>query len=288
MNKKWKKYALGLTAVLGFSFMLAACDTHIDERELASSTIAPTTQTPDSNPQNTFVERDIAELVGGISFDTKQGALANQLALPEAGEEFAVIHTNFGEIHVRLFPELAPLAVENFITHAKNGYYDGLIFHRIIEDFMIQGGDPTGTGAGGRSIWGTGFGSEVSPNLRHIRGALSMAKTPQPMSNLSQFFIVQNSALNPNETAQMEFFLENQDVEVEDLPGYYGRDLWPAEFMLHYLEFGGTPHLDFDHTVFGQVFIGMDVVDTIAAVQTGNQNRPVNDVIIERIEILRK
>ena len=81
----------------------------------------------------------------------------SQLDKPKSGETVANIKTNRGEIKVRLFPDKAPKAVENFVTHAKNGYYDGLIFHRVIDNFMIQGGDPTGTGCGGESIWGTAF-----------------------------------------------------------------------------------------------------------------------------------
>ena len=83
-----------------------------------------------------------------------------QLQLPKAGEEVAVINTNHGEIKIRLFPEVAPKAVENFTTHAKNGYYDGITFHRVMNDFMIQGGDPDGSGRGGESIWGAPFEDE--------------------------------------------------------------------------------------------------------------------------------
>ena len=78
-----------------------------------------------------------------------------QLSEPNNGDPIAVIKTSMGDITVRLFPQYAPKAVENFTTHAKNGYYDGVIFHRVIENFMIQSGDPTGTGTGGESIWGT-------------------------------------------------------------------------------------------------------------------------------------
>lgn len=80
--------------------------------------------------------------------------MLKQKEMPAVGEKIAVIKTDKGDIKVRLFPEEAPKAVENFVTHAENGYYDGLIFHRVIKDFMIQGGDPKGTGTGGESIWG--------------------------------------------------------------------------------------------------------------------------------------
>ena len=100
-----------------------------------------------------------------------------QAQMPEEGEEIAVIDTSKGVVKMRFFPEEAPKAVENFKTLAKDGYYDGLTFHRVIEDFMIQTGDPTGTGTGGESCWGEDFEDEVSPNLHFYNGAVAMAKS---------------------------------------------------------------------------------------------------------------
>ena len=97
--------------------------------------------------------------------------------------------TNFSDITFELFPEFAPKAVENFIGLSKNGYYDGVIFHRVIRDFMIQGGDPTGTGMGGSSIWNKNFEDELTFSLTHKRGMLSMANAGRN-TNGSQFFIV--------------------------------------------------------------------------------------------------
>ena len=229
---------------------------------------------------------NINSLMGYVSWDFHSGAFANQISPPEAGEEFAIIHTSLGEIHMRLFPELAPLAVENFVTLAQEGYYDGLVFHRIIEGFMAQGGCPYGTGAGGESMWGMPFGNETSPNLRHIRGALSMANAGG-RSNNSQFFIVQADDMYYRFVPQLEEFLATRDEPGTD-GGYTRIEQFPAEFefVQHYLEYGGWPHLDFAHTVFGQVFEGMDVVDAIAAVQTDEDDRPLVDVIIVRIEIV--
>ena len=104
----------------------------------------------------------------------------------------AIMHTNMGDITIQLYPEVAPKTVENFVTLAKKGYYNGLIFHRVIKDFMIQGGDPTGTGAGGESIYGAKFEDECSQELHNFRGALSMA-TAGPTTNASQCFIAQSS-----------------------------------------------------------------------------------------------
>jgi len=192
----------------------------------------------------------------------------NQLAKPQAGEQIAVMHTNKGDISLRLFPDKAPKTVENFVTHAKNGYYDGIVFHRVIKDFMIQGGDPTATGCGGESIWGTPFKDEFDPSLHNLRGALSMANAG-PGTNGSQFFIVQASSVHPNFLSQMK-----------ELPEYF-----PAEAVEAYAQVGGTPHLDYHHTVFGQVFEGLDVVDAIASVATNPNDKPLEDVVILGIDV---
>ncbi|MCI5515631.1 MAG: peptidylprolyl isomerase [Oscillospiraceae bacterium] len=181
----------------------------------------------------------------------------------------AVIKTNRGDMTFVLFPEVAPKAVENFVTHAKDGYYDGLIFHRIIKDFMIQGGDPTGTGCGGESVWGKSFEDEFSIDARNYYGALSMANSG-PNTNGSQFFIVQAKSVPENLLAQMEQLKEQ---------GY------PQECIDNYKEVGGTPWLDFHHTVFGQIVDGEDVLENIAAVQTGPNDKPIYDVVIDTVEI---
>ena len=119
--------------------------------------------------------------------------MLKQKEMPAVGEKIAVIKTDKGDIKVRLFPEEAPKAVENFVTHAENGYYDGLIFHRVIKDFMIQGGDPKGDGTGGseKTIKGEFAQNGVENNLSHTRGVISMARSNDPDSASSQFFIVQ-------------------------------------------------------------------------------------------------
>ncbi len=131
----------------------------------------------------------------------------NQLDRPQKGETVAVMHTNMGDIAIRLFPEKTPKTCENFMTHAKNGYYNGLIFHRVIRDFMIQGGDPTGTGCGGESIWGDSFEDEPDIELRNYRGALSMANAG-PGTNGSQFFIVQCGSVDSRLIQQMKGLTE--------------------------------------------------------------------------------
>jgi peptidylprolyl isomerase len=111
------------------------------------------------------------------------------MLLLEASNPVATMETTKGTMVIELRADLAPKAVENFVTHSKNGYYNGLIFHRVIKDFMIQGGDPTGTGMGGESIWGKPFKDEFAPNAVFDKaGILAMANSG-PNTNGSQFFI---------------------------------------------------------------------------------------------------
>ncbi len=192
----------------------------------------------------------------------------NQLQIKDGMK--TVIKTNRGDMTFVLLPEAAPKAVENFTTHAKQGYYDGLIFHRVIKDFMIQGGDPTGTGMSGESIWGKPFEDEFSPDARNYYGALSMANSG-PNTNGSQFFIVQAKSVPENLISQME--------QIGEKGGF------SEEVTENYKKVGGTPWLDFHHTVFGQLVDGADVLDDIAGVQTGMQDKPLYDVVIDSVEI---
>ena len=145
------------------------------------------------------------------------------------------MHTNHGAIEVELFDDDAPKTVENFVKLSKDGFYDGLIFHRVIKDFMIQGGCPEGTGTGGP---GYQFEDEFNDN-KIVRGALAMANAG-PNTNGSQFFIVTTDA---------------------------------------------APWLDGKHTVFGRVTEGMEAVDSIEGTETGAGDRPVQDAVIERLEV---
>lgn len=190
-----------------------------------------------------------------------------QFTSPEAGTELAVMKTSLGEITLQLFPQFAPKAVENFVTHAKNGYYNGIKFHRVIPGFMIQGGDPNGTGTGGQSIWGKTFEDEFCNELRNFTGALSMANAG-PNTNGSQFFIVQAPEMDARMIAQME------------AAG------WPLEMIEKYKEVGGTPWLDHKHTVFGQVVDGMDTINAIAKVKRNQRDMPLEDILIEEIAFI--
>lgn len=188
-----------------------------------------------------------------------------QLQEPNENATIVKIETTKGTITLQLFPQYAPKAVENFLTLADKGYYTGIIFHRVINDFMIQGGDPTGTGMGGESIWGESFEDEFTMDLFNINGALSMANAG-PNTNGSQFFIVTNKRVPSTMLGQLE------------------AGGWPKEAIEAYAELGGTPWLDHRHTVFGQVIDGMDVVDAIEAVETGANDKPKEDVVILSVE----
>lgn len=209
----------------------------------------------------------------------------NKLELPQLSEEVSdnesvvELKTTAGNIKIKLFNDIAPLAVENFMTHAKDGYYDNTTFHRVIKDFMIQGGDPKGDGTGGESIWngkddkidsGNGFKNEVSNQLYNLRGAISMANAGQD-TNGSQFFINQNSK------------------DVSD--GLLFED-YPKQIIEAYKN-GGNPSLDGSYTVFGQVIEGMDTVDKIAQQEvttgsSGEKSTPVDPVKITAISIIQE
>lgn len=188
-----------------------------------------------------------------------------QLDLKNVKGPKALIKTNKGDIQIQLFPEEAPMTVENFVRLAQKGYYEDTNFHRVISDFMIQGGDPKGDGTGGESIWGHPFEDEFSRNLFNIRGALSMANSG-PNTNGSQFFIVQNKNMPKRYIKQME-------------PAGY-----PKAIITAYKQ-GGTPWLDGRHTVFGQVINGMEVVDAIAKSKKDKMDRPTDPITISAIEI---
>ena len=150
----------------------------------------------------------------------------------------AKFSTNYGDFTISLFAKETPITVNNFVTLARNKFYDGLVFHRVIEDFMIQGGDPKGNGTGGP---GYTFKDETSPK-KLVKGSLAMANAG-PNTNGSQFFIVTATE---------------------------------------------TPWLDGKHTNFGEVVSGLDVVEKIGKVETGANDRPVKDVVINSIEIIEE
>ena len=178
-----------------------------------------------------------------------------QFITPAEGDPIATLSTTLGDISFVLYPDIAPMAVENFVGLAQQGYYNGLSFHRVIEGFLVQTGDATGTGAGGSTIWnGNSYPNEISDRLHHYAGAVAMAHAPDGASgNLSQFYIVQSAQDSVDKTLAKT--LTEAGVREAVVTAYQA--------------VGGAPYLDNLDTVFGQVYDGMDVVDAIAAVVVG-------------------
>ncbi|MCI1964871.1 MAG: peptidylprolyl isomerase [Oscillospiraceae bacterium] len=220
-----------------------------------------------------------------------------QMELPQTGEEIAVLTTSMGTVRIRLFPDAAPKAVENFKGLIQKGYYNNLTFHRVIQNFMIQTGDPNGDGTGGESLWEKEFADEFNGNFLNFRGALAMANSGKD-TNGSQFFINQAPAsVFPGwDNYQQAYQVYQQDPETFLLQ--YGSN-WidmskvTQEYRDAYAQYGGNPALDGyynvagqGYTVFGQAFEGMDVVDKIAAVPTDDQDKPTETVTIQKAEIV--
>lgn len=193
-----------------------------------------------------------------------------QLSMPKEGAQIAVFDTSLGEVRAQLFGQDAPLAVQNFISLAQEGYYDGLIFHRAVYGFVVQSGDAGGDGLGGRTIWGQPYPVEYSGRLRHYSGALCAAfSQDEPVSGGSQFYFVAAlpGALEDEVTAQME------------------SAGWPGEARDAYAQVGGLPYLDNTDTVFGQVYEGMEVVDAIACAETDEEGRPLEEITLYSVTI---
>lgn len=205
-----------------------------------------------------------SSLIQSSTLDEEPTNLPQLTKEVKENEKEVRITTSLGTIRAKVFPELAPKAVENFLTHGSEGYYNGTVFHRVIPNFMIQAGDPEGDGTGGESIWGEPFETEISNQLFHIRGAIAMAKTNAPVSIGSQFYIVQNPA-DMSETADPT--------------------ITPKEIIEAYKN-GGYPSLDQNYTVFGQVIEGMDIVDAISEAETDQNNKPLQEITIESIEVI--
>ncbi len=222
----------------------------------------------------------------------------NQLTAPVKGDLVAIIETSQGTVKVKLLPDVAPKAVENFVEHSLNDYYDGLEFHRVINDFMIQGGDPEGTGAGGESIWNQGFSNEINKNARHFSGALAMANSGMSATNGSQFYLVDNVPLATELDATLTEYEQNPDgvyvhmhptIEGEENVYHEGdlklSDVFPQEVIDAYRTNGGVPYLDFGYTVFGQTYEGLEIIDLISQTETGENDKPVTPVTITDITI---
>ncbi len=203
--------------LLSFTLGLVACVPELEE-SYGDTAVPPEPTTPDRESE------------------ARQYPVPPEMAIDPTGSYFADLHTNLGTITVELLAGDAPVTVNNFIFLAQEGFYAGVIFHRVIPGFMIQGGDPTGTGGGGP---GYSFADEIVPSLTFDSAGLLAMANAGPGTNGSQFFIT----------------------------------------------VAPTPWLNGNHTIFGRVAAGQDVVDAIATVATDPADRPVEDVIIQRVDI---
>ncbi|PSR12613.1 MAG: transcriptional regulator [Bacteroidetes bacterium] len=181
----------------------------------------------------------------------------------------AYIQTPLGNMIAEIY-DSTPLHQDNFVKLVEQHYYDSLLFHRVIQGFMLQGGDPDSKNApaGGQlGMGGPGYTikAEFQDSLAHVKGALAAARTsnPQKRSSGSQFYIVQGRPVT------------DQDLNNAEGKGNFR---YPSQLRKEYLEVGGTPFLDQEYTVFGKVIEGLDVLDRIAAVPTNTSNRPNTDV----------
>ena len=283
------KYFLVIMLVVMMLVSLTACDSDSDkEKNDTDDTLGYLTSREDNrkenkneaNPdtsdnENNNIENtsDATKFLKQVKSLSSSDALANaekQMAEPENGDTIAIFHIkDYGDITVKLFEDVAPKACENFIKHAKDGYYDGVIFHRVINEFMIQGGDPEGTGYGGESIWKKGFSEELNASILPYKGSLCMASGGTGTSSLgSQFFITQ-----ANYNSYITDYLKRYGISnLEESYKKYGGAL--ADLV----GYG-------QYTTFGQVIDGMDVVDKIASVSTNSKDKPLEDVIISNIEV---
>ena len=255
------------------------------------------------------IDADSLGITPNIFYD-KSDRIGFQLDMPKDGDTIAVIHTTQGDITLRFFPEQAPKTVTNFINLAKEGKYNNTTFHRVINDFIVQGGhigndenNPNGT-----SSYGSQFEDEVCDKLLNIRGAVSMANTSRD-TNGSQFFINQTSkeAFNAdggwtkyedwwkNVKTQLVNYKDSSLLSAfiqENGDKCYDTDIIGDEIRKIYELYGGNPNLDGAYnavdrgnTVFAQVIAGMDVVDKIAGTKVDENYKPAENIVIESIEV---
>ena len=193
------------------------------------------------------------------------------------------IETSEGIIRVALFDD-TPIHRDNFLDLASSGFYDGLLFHRVIQDFMIQGGDPDSRGAAPGAVLGEGdTGYTLLPEIQlpylyHVRGALAAARdpddvNPEKRSSGCQFYIVWGKKFSDTSIREKRELLKSRGYEMS------------GKMVDDYIMKGGTPHLDGQYTVFGEVIEGMEVVKVIQGVETDDNNRPLQDVVVRRMVV---
>jgi len=215
------------------------------------------------------------------------GLMGMSFSVNESDVKMVLISTSYGEMKVKLYNE-TPQHRDNFIRLASEGYYNGTLFHRVINNFMIQGGDPDSrTAQAGQNLGQGGPGytvpAEINHEFFHKKGALAAARkpdhvNPEHASNGSQFYIVKGRVIPASEVATME---ERRNLNLpEDQKWYYTDDQ-----VNTYATVGGTPHLDGSYTVFGELTEGFDVLDAISVAQVNKMSRPNVDIQMEMMII---
>lgn len=211
-------------------------------------------------------------------------------------EQKVLITTTEGDIKLKLYNE-TPLHRDNFRKLVKSKFYDGLLFHRVIDEFMIQGGDPESKAAEAGMVLGNGdVGYRIpaefrTPNLYHKKGALAAARTgdnvnPEKESSGCQFYIVVGKTFNDQQLDAMQRDKTARYARLGD--GDDLRYLFSEEARNNYKTIGGTPHLDGNYTVFGEVLEGLEIVEKISKVDTDRADRPLEDVRIIKMKLVRK
>ncbi len=222
-----------------------------------------------------FCTAGIVSISASYSYDAKK-------------EEMVVISTIYGDMTVRLYPE-TPLHKANFLKLTSESFYDSTLFHRVIKGFMIQGGDPDSKGAKPGAALGRGgpgytIPAEFNSQFIHKKGALSAARqgdnvNPEKESSGSQFYVVQGKPVTTSELEKMTA-QKNQGRTQDSL-------VYSPEQINTYNTLGGTPHLDGDYTVFGEVIEGLDVIDSISNQPVDRRSRPIEDIVMS-MKIVKK
>lgn len=230
------------------------------------------TSSAEANPIHTFTR--FGNMI--VRLQAKKGEAVSEfsdtLNIPEPPRRMALIETPYGAMKVEL-SNRTPQHRDNFIKLVEQGFYDGLLFHRVIPTFMIQGGDPTSKGAPAGTMLGMGdpgytIPAEIDNELMHVKGALAAARqsdqvNPEKRSSGSQFYIVQGQPV--------------AEQLLTEVMGVFGFQYTPEQLAV-YKSTPGTPQLDRQYTVFGQVVEGLEVIDKIAALPADANNRPIQDV----------
>jgi cyclophilin family peptidyl-prolyl cis-trans isomerase len=261
-----KRLSIAVMCAVVLSAGLTACGKDVDTKENGEKTSFTSSDKTDKNDKDKDKDKD-----KNSSASNSQNAEIVNFTAPQKGEQIVIMKIkDYGEVKFKLFPDLCPKGVENFVELAKRGYYDELIFHRVINNFMIQGGDPKGNGTGGTSIWGEKFDGGVSPNLCHAAGALAYANSGSTATNGSQFYVVTGTVYSEDDLRSLEMSSgTNMNENARAI----------------YSTVGGTPWLDGGYTVFGQVFDGLDVIFEIQKTATDGNDKPYEAVVIESVKV---